>query len=195
VGEFAGWSQLGGDGLWNTVVGAGAGRALTTASRNVLIGLGAGQTLNTGGFNTIVGTSSGTGIGMTGVVDNTIVGSSAGLTITDGGNVCVGSSATAAAGVSHAAAIGAGAIVTQTSSLVLGSINGKNGATADTSVGIGTTAPRKSLEVAIGDIFVSAAGKGILLKSPPTSLCRLLTIDDLGAVVLLDQGACPAPPP
>jgi hypothetical protein len=117
------------------------------------------------------------------------------LTISNGLNVAVGASATAAAGVARGTAIGTDAIVTQANSLVLGSINGKNGATTDTTVGIGTTAPRKSLEVAIGDVFVSAAGKGILLKSPTTNLCRLLTIDDLGAVVLLDQGACPAPPP
>jgi hypothetical protein len=193
VGELAGASLAGGGGFFNTAVGAGAGQGLTTASSNVLIGQDAGKNLGAGGSNTIVGT--GAGENMTGVSSNTVVGSAAGLTISNGLNVAVGASATAAAGVARGTAIGTDAIVTQANSLVLGSINGKNGATTDTTVGIGTTAPRKSLEVAIGDVFVSAAGKGILLKSPTTNLCRLLTIDDLGAVVLLDQGACPAPPP
>jgi hypothetical protein len=44
-------------------------------------------------------------------------------------------------------AIGANALVTNSNSLVLGSINGVNLATADTNVGIGTTAPEQRLHI------------------------------------------------
>jgi hypothetical protein len=49
--------------------------------------------------------------------------------------------------LSNATAIGHRAAVGQSNSLVLGSINGVNGATADTKVGIGTTAPAARLTV------------------------------------------------
>ena len=48
----------------------------------------------------------------------------------------------------NAAAIGANAAVGQNNSMVIGSINGVNGATADTKVGIGTTTPDSFLSVA-----------------------------------------------
>ncbi|MCP4322360.1 MAG: hypothetical protein GY787_11030, partial [Alteromonadales bacterium] len=49
--------------------------------------------------------------------------------------------------LTNATAIGAYAYVTQSNSLILGSINGVNSATADTKVGIGTTAPNYDLDV------------------------------------------------
>ncbi|MGA7860878.1 MAG: tail fiber domain-containing protein, partial [Thermoplasmata archaeon] len=49
--------------------------------------------------------------------------------------------------LTNSTAIGAFADVTQSNSLVLGSINGVNGATASTNVGIGTTAPQYTLDV------------------------------------------------
>jgi hypothetical protein len=49
--------------------------------------------------------------------------------------------------VNNQTAIGARAMVTQNNSLVLGSINNVNGATADTNVGIGTTAPGSKLHI------------------------------------------------
>jgi hypothetical protein len=60
----------------------------------------------------------------------------------------LGSSADVRPGnLTNATAIGAQAQVTASNSLVLGSINGVNGATADTLVGIGTTAPATTLHV------------------------------------------------
>jgi hypothetical protein len=52
--------------------------------------------------------------------------------------------------VSNATAIGANADVAESNALVLGSINGVNGATASTNVGIGTTTPLAALDVAGG---------------------------------------------
>jgi hypothetical protein len=54
------------------------------------------------------------------------------------------------ANLENATAIGAYASVTQSNSLVLGGINGINGAFANTYVGIGTTAPGNKLVVDIG---------------------------------------------
>ncbi len=49
--------------------------------------------------------------------------------------------------LTNATAIGSNSFVTTSNSLVLGSINGTNGATADVNVGIGTTAPTERLHV------------------------------------------------
>jgi hypothetical protein len=49
--------------------------------------------------------------------------------------------------LTNATAIGANAQVNASNSLVLGSIGGVNGATGDTKVGIGTTAPLATLHV------------------------------------------------
>src|SRR5207247_7664538 len=50
--------------------------------------------------------------------------------------------------LTFATAIGANAFVSQSNSLVLGSISGTNGATADTNVGMGTSAPGFKLHIA-----------------------------------------------
>ncbi|MCP4088439.1 MAG: hypothetical protein GY746_01405, partial [Gammaproteobacteria bacterium] len=49
--------------------------------------------------------------------------------------------------LTNATAIGAHATVSQDNSMVLGSIDGENGASADTKVGIGTSAPTNKLDV------------------------------------------------
>ena len=53
--------------------------------------------------------------------------------------------------VSNATAVGYRANVSQSNSLVLGSVAGQNGATDDVKVGIGTTAPEEALHVARSD--------------------------------------------
>lgn len=57
-------------------------------------------------------------------------------------------------------------------------------------VGIGTSAPKAQLHVEGGNILVGAPGQGIILKSPDGNTCRLLTIDNAGAL-LLSTIACP----
>ncbi|HZE69254.1 MAG TPA: DNRLRE domain-containing protein [Pyrinomonadaceae bacterium] len=51
-------------------------------------------------------------------------------------------------------------------------------------VGIGTSAPTAQLHVQGGNIYIGAAGQGIILKSPDGTTCRVLTIDNAGAMVL-----------
>ena len=63
-------------------------------------------------------------------------------------NSSLGSLSDVGAGnLTNATAIGYRAKVGQSNSLVLGSINGVNGATASVNVGIGTTTPQSTLQV------------------------------------------------
>jgi hypothetical protein len=59
-----------------------------------------------------------------------------------------------------------------------------------TTVGIGTTAPKATLDVTGGSILVGTPGQGIVLKSPDGATCKLLSIDNAGAVAL-STVACP----
>ena len=91
---------------------------------NLFAGVNAGQLNSTGSFNTFYGFGAGA---------NNITGSR---------NTMLGYNASQTSeNITNSTAVGANARVTQSNSLILGSINGVNGATADTSVGIGTTAP------------------------------------------------------
>ena len=114
---------------FNSFFGAGAGQFVTSGAGNTFMGNIAGVTITTGSSNTFIGGSSG-----------------AGFTV-ESHNTLLGDQANGAAGAGNASAIGANAYVGASNSLVLGSINGVNGATADTNVGIGTTTPNSTLQV------------------------------------------------
>jgi hypothetical protein len=80
--------------------------------------------------------------------DNTVVGASADIVGNGSNNTLLGvASLITGASISNATAIGSQAQAEQSNSLVLGSINGVNGATADVKVGIGTTTPVRHLHV------------------------------------------------
>jgi trimeric autotransporter adhesin len=116
-------------GSGNTATGQAALSANTAGANNTATGYEA-LLLNTGGNNTAVGDVA--------LASNT----------TGSGNTAVGYQADVGSGsFNNASAIGANAQVTSSNALVLGSINGVNGATANTSVGIGTTAPAYALDV------------------------------------------------
>jgi len=51
-------------------------------------------------------------------------------------------------------------------------------------VGIGTSAPKTKLQVDGGNMYVGAPGQGLILKSPNGSVCRILSIDNSGNMVL-----------
>jgi trimeric autotransporter adhesin len=104
----------------NTAVGYQSLAATTTGSENTALGWLSGQGLTTGAAN------------KTGS-QNTFIGYASGP-----------GSATQ---LTNAAAIGANAAVTESNALVLGSINGVNGATANVDVGIGTSNPAATLDV------------------------------------------------
>jgi trimeric autotransporter adhesin len=115
---------------FNTAVGFNTLNALTIGNENTGVGYEALR-LSQDGYG------------------NTAVGLQALYNVTSGNsNTAIGSRADVGNGtLSNATAIGAGAYVTQSNSLILGSINGAGVATADTRVGIGTTAPSSKFTV------------------------------------------------
>jgi carbonic anhydrase/acetyltransferase-like protein (isoleucine patch superfamily) len=113
----------------------------TSADNNVSIGL---QSM----FNTSTGD------------DNTAIGHQAMITNTIGDhNTSLGYlSNVSANNLVNASAIGANSFVAQSNSMVLGSINGVNGATVDSKVGIGTTTPDSTFSVA-DNFMVNKSGE------------------------------------
>jgi hypothetical protein len=163
-GDFAGDGNSTGD--QNTFVGSSAGAWSDTGEGNSYFGANAGNgngNKGTGDYNSFFGTQAGlyqksgahnaffgfsAGYLNTAGSSNTIIGDSAGSSNTiENYNSFLGSNSDGNAGITNATAIGYRAKVTQSNSLVLGSINGVNGADADTNVGMGTTRPNYRLHI------------------------------------------------
>ncbi len=154
----------------NSFFGFNAGRNAIAATNNAFFGIDSGLDSSIGSYNAFFGSSSGknngygnsnaffganAGLNNKGTFEgssgnnNSFFGFDAGQTNTSGQfNTAFGYSADfSAIDLTNATAIGANAQATASNSLVLGSINGVNSATADTSVGIGVTAPAFKLHV------------------------------------------------
>ncbi len=160
-GQSAGMSNLTGDGNTflgasagssntdanlNTFVGSLAGYSNTTASNNSFFGGGAGYSNTTASNNSFFG--GGAGYFNTEGTGNTFFGVTTGISNTvENGNSFIGAYSDGAAGINNATAIGYLAQVTRSNSLVLGGVNGFNGATAETNIGIGITNPDRQLTV------------------------------------------------
>ncbi|MBD0254415.1 MAG: tail fiber domain-containing protein [Cytophagales bacterium] len=159
-----------GTGFWNTggtrnvFIGYWAGLYNTTGYYNIFLGVEAGKDNTTGYSNTFVGYRAGykstdgtsnaflgyqSGYSNASGKNNVFLGRSTGANNVDGNNnVSLGSfSGPASGNLSNATAIGYRAFVSTSDALVLGSVNGVNSATANTKVGIGTTAPAYLLHV------------------------------------------------
>ncbi|MGO3283976.1 MAG: beta strand repeat-containing protein, partial [Mesonia sp.] len=151
----------------NTAMGNTTMYANTSGSYNTAIGQVALRFNTSGDDNTAIGSyalhdntfgSENSAMGRLALTQNTIGehntanGYSALSTNISGSfNVGVGYNAEVSTdNLTNATAIGANALVSQDNSLVLGSINGLNGATADTKVGIGTTSPDVQLDISGG---------------------------------------------
>jgi hypothetical protein len=133
-------------GLLNSFFGKGAGFTDTGGGSNSFFGSRSGYANSDGRANSFFGTSAGA-YNTTGLA-NTFIGENSGLSNTiENNNIMIGTSANGAVGITNAIAIGTSAKVTQSNSLVLGSIININGANADTSVGIGVTAPSYKLHI------------------------------------------------
>lgn len=131
----------------NTAVGGNALFVNNTGANNTAVGRQALQASTSGGSNTAMGYQS---LGANSIgSSNTAFGTSALSANTTGTkNTALGASANVgSASLTNATAIGANARVDGSNALVLGSINGINGATADTKVGVGTTSPTSTLHV------------------------------------------------
>jgi len=152
IGTRAGFNNINSDD--NTFIGYIAGNGNTSGANNASIGSSTLYSNQLGFYNAAVGDSAlyNTGSGAALVTEgsgNTGIGFRTLYTNTTGSNnTALGNNANVTtANLSNATAIGYRAAVGQSNSIVLGSINGTNGATADTRVGIGTTAPAASLDI------------------------------------------------
>jgi hypothetical protein len=133
IGGYALGNDTSGD--FNTGVGTNSLYFDTTGSNNSGFG-----------YDALSGLSNGS--------SNTALGYETGRTITSGSsNTFVGALANAnSGGLTNATAIGSNAYVTESNAIVLGSVNGTNGATSNVNVGIGTTTPAYALEVIDGSV-------------------------------------------
>ncbi len=163
-GQHAGSSNTTGGS--NSFFGQNAGYFNTTGDQSSFFGQNAGFSNTTGGSNAYFGNSTGSS-GTTGN-GNAFFGNLAGFSNTTGSyNTLIGYGANVSFGnLTNANAIGTQAYVTQNNSLVLGGINGVNGATSNTNVGIGTTAPSKRLVVGGGTGASGVFNNGILVNIP-----------------------------
>jgi hypothetical protein len=193
-GRDAGWlTTTGSD---NTFVGFQTGRSNTsgfqssyfgskagpvaTGAQNSFFGAYSGTQTTSGGVNAFFGISSGysTTIGS----GNVFVGPWGGYSnVTGSDNTAIGHNADVGAGnLVNATAIGFRAFVTQNNSVVLGSINGVNGAVANTNVGIGTTAPKAKLHIVGGSIFIAQPNS--LIITAPNGTCWFITVNNSGVL-------------
>jgi hypothetical protein len=133
---------------FNAFFGASAGAANTSGSSNAFFGDRSGQSNSAGTNNSFFGRSSG---GSSNGSKNAFFGDSAGgSNVTGSENSSLGAGAGPAVdrpGLFNSTAIGARAIVSADNAIVLGSIAGTNGATTNTNVGIGVTAPTSRLHI------------------------------------------------
>ncbi|MEP6849710.1 MAG: hypothetical protein ABI999_12710 [Acidobacteriota bacterium] len=131
----------------NSYFGYDSGASSSVGSNNAFFGFSSGKLNGWGNFNAFFGSNAGSNnAGNSGGAvgnNNSFIGSNSGITNTVGNNnTLVGASSNVSVNnLSNSTAVGANAQVSQSNSLVLGAINGVNGALVDTSVGIGTTAP------------------------------------------------------
>jgi len=176
--SFFGMPETGGSntsGGSNSFFGANAGRYNDAGNRNSYFGHNAGHWfagsgsdnsflgegagfgnfgVSTGNFNSLFGSQS--AASLTSGSQNTVVGGISGVSLTTQSNITLlGYSTEVSPGITNATAVGAFAKATQSNTLILGGVIGVNGATAVTSVGIGTTAPNQFLSVG-GGITVDA---------------------------------------
>ncbi|PYT09894.1 MAG: hypothetical protein DMF60_01630, partial [Acidobacteria bacterium] len=143
-GESAGFENRNGE--FNSFFGSSAGR-YTSGSSNSFFGEGVGR-LTTGDYNVFFGRNAGET--SQGGSRNTFIGTFANFNLslpTGDNDTLLGYLAKVNTGVNNPTAIGAYSQVTQSNSLVLGSIDGVNTATANSNVGIGTTEPATRLHI------------------------------------------------
>lgn len=158
-------------GSFNTAQGSYALNLNTSGANNTATGYSA-LYANASGSNNVANGNAALYANTTGF-NNTGLGYEALNTLTTGNhNTAIGyASDVASADITNASAIGSNAYVSASNSVVIGSINGINGATASVNVGIGTTTPTARLDVnGTFKIADGTQGTGKILTSDATGL-------------------------
>lgn len=182
-------------GTCNSFYGQNAGRQSDAGNNNSFFGAGAGF-LNAGGSdNSFFGLQAGNNSQGS---RNSFFGVNAGI-FNQGGNAntLLGHSSATVGVLTNATALGANSQVNQSNALILGSINGVNGATADTNVGIGTTTPNTNsklhvngtVRVTNGAVYITNPNTVIITS--PNGACWGITVNNSGALATFPVNPCP----
>jgi YVTN family beta-propeller protein len=143
----SGWQALvsNSTGVSNTAMGAGTLPANTSGGNNTAIGTSALEANINGGANTALGAAAG------------YTNTAANANTSGSYNTFIGfySGPGTSTQLTNATAIGTDAVVSASNAMVLGSINGVNGATSNVNVGIGTATPGYALDVENGQVNAS----------------------------------------
>jgi Chaperone of endosialidase len=166
VGFNAGVSNT--TGIQNAFFGGNAGKANTTGRNNSFFGSEAGWVNTEGRLNSFFGNLAGDGntVGESNSFFGVLTGSG---NSTGSNNSAFGSLANLSDGLNSATAIGHKAFVGQSYSMVLGAISGVNGATANTSVGIGVIAPQQTLHVHGSEVLSTGPASGFKFRNRGSS--------------------------
>ena len=163
VGAFSLTSNTTGD--ENTAIGSYSLQSNVTGSENVALGIFALNSSGTGSRNTALGndalegnTTGSNNVGLGYQAGQTSVSANRNQSGTNNTFIGYDSGPGSATQLQNSSAIGTYSVVSQNDSLVLGCINGVNGCTANTKVGIGTATPGAALEVADGGLYLTGAG-------------------------------------
>ncbi|HYV95068.1 MAG TPA: hypothetical protein VE978_25055 [Chitinophagales bacterium] len=142
VGNEAGKGGNNVTGQYNTCTGYRSGYSFTSeASYNTFFGANAGYVTNTGQHNACFGYSA--GVNNSSGNYNTFIGNNAALSNSSGSfNSSLGFNTDVVGNISYATAIGAGAIASQSNTIILG-----GGGSYAANVGIGTSVPAYKLDV------------------------------------------------
>lgn len=180
-------------GTCNSFYGQNAGRQSSTGISNSFFGAGAGYLNDTGNENSFFGVQAGNNSQGS---RNSFFGVNAGLgNLAGNANTLVGHSSRTIGTLTNSTAIGANSEVGQSNSMVLGSINGVNGATADTNVGIGTTTPLNKLHVngtvrvTNGAVYITNPNTVVITS--PNGACWGITVGNTGALATFPVNPCP----
>ena len=212
LGAAAGFDVLNNAGVTagdnNTLVGSLSGKGITTGSNNTFLGsntTGVNNLINASaiGANTVVsqsnslilGNNANVGIGTSAPNSKlTVVGlietTTGGVKFPDGTIQTTASTGVSGSFINNQTTPQAGANFNIAGNGTVGGTLTANTAQVTGSgfvlgnFGIGTNAPRAKLDVTGGNILVDSPGNGIILKSPDANTCRLLTINDAGAIAL-----------
>jgi hypothetical protein len=163
VGNYAGRLNQGGN--YNCFVGTGTGTLNTSGIYNTFLGELAGSNNSFGNNNVFAGTYSGTG-NVSGF-SNVFIGEGTGSSNVNGYfNVLIGTGANVFSdGIANAVAIGTFSRVDTSDAFVLGSVNGINGATVTSHIGIGTTKPLYPLHVVNNKTNDGGWAQGIVVEN------------------------------